>query len=263
MIPSNNLSFAKRNLVDGRLRVEPRSVGIILAEGLHYWGRRAVPLFNYTQALVLQLRKSTEYLSQGSRVVLRLCSLRRLDRVFGSSMTGLLSISPPRLPVRGLSQPSVGISAFQVAELRDSPHQLTLESKLSVNAVMWSAKKDGSEGWVCREQDTTDITGGAQARYLNLLGYEATSPTKCPREQLFQICEPEECQNNWPQTEIIPWSKVIVSRSAGQAILRLLLNFCRVHKSPPLNSILSQWNPLHTLQHYFLKISFNIILQPR
>jgi hypothetical protein len=44
--------------------------GIILAEGLHDWGMRAVPLFSYTLAFSLQLRKSTENLSQGSRLVL-------------------------------------------------------------------------------------------------------------------------------------------------------------------------------------------------
>jgi hypothetical protein len=43
-----------------------------LAEGLHDWGMRAVPLFGYTLAFVLQLRKSTENLSQGSRLVFRL-----------------------------------------------------------------------------------------------------------------------------------------------------------------------------------------------
>jgi hypothetical protein len=37
-----------------------------LAEGLHDWGMRAVPLFSYTLAFALQLRKSTENLSQGS-----------------------------------------------------------------------------------------------------------------------------------------------------------------------------------------------------
>jgi hypothetical protein len=37
--------------------------GIILAEGLHDWGMRAVPLFSYTLAFALQLRKSTENLS--------------------------------------------------------------------------------------------------------------------------------------------------------------------------------------------------------
>jgi hypothetical protein len=38
-------------------------------EGLHDWGRQAVPLLNYTLAFSLQLRKSTENLSQGSRVL--------------------------------------------------------------------------------------------------------------------------------------------------------------------------------------------------
>jgi hypothetical protein len=44
--------------------------GIILAEGLHDWGMRTVPLFSYTLAFAVQLRKSTENLSQGSRLVL-------------------------------------------------------------------------------------------------------------------------------------------------------------------------------------------------
>jgi hypothetical protein len=57
----------------GCLGVEPREMGslwlrasatleggIILAEGLHDWGMRAVPLFSYTLAFALQLRKSTE-----------------------------------------------------------------------------------------------------------------------------------------------------------------------------------------------------------
>jgi hypothetical protein len=66
---------------EGCLGVEPRSVGIAfadglcdlgkitLAEGLHVWGRRAESLLNYTLAFALQLRKSTQNLSQGSRVV--------------------------------------------------------------------------------------------------------------------------------------------------------------------------------------------------
>jgi hypothetical protein len=92
MIPSGNLSFTWLNVC---LEVEPRSVGIaladglcdlegggiILAEGLHEWGWRVVPLLNYTLAFALQLRKSTENLSQGSREVGDY-SLRRLGRLF-------------------------------------------------------------------------------------------------------------------------------------------------------------------------------------
>jgi hypothetical protein len=51
--------------------------GIILAEGLHDWGRQAVLLLNYTLASAYQLRKSTESLSQGSRVAVNQ-SLHRL-----------------------------------------------------------------------------------------------------------------------------------------------------------------------------------------
>jgi hypothetical protein len=48
---------------------EPRRVGIALADGLcgggclavglYDWGKRAMPLFNYTLAFALQLRKIT------------------------------------------------------------------------------------------------------------------------------------------------------------------------------------------------------------
>jgi hypothetical protein len=68
--------------LDGSLAFEPRSIVIALAdglcelgegitstEGLHDWGRRAVPLFNYTLVFTSQLKKSTENLSQGSREV--------------------------------------------------------------------------------------------------------------------------------------------------------------------------------------------------
>jgi hypothetical protein len=43
-----------------------------LAEGLHNWGRQAVPLLNYTLVFALQLRKITQHLSHGSQVVKRL-----------------------------------------------------------------------------------------------------------------------------------------------------------------------------------------------
>jgi hypothetical protein len=45
---------------------------ISLAEDLHDWGRRAVPVLDYTLAFSLQLRKNTGNLTQGSRVAKRL-----------------------------------------------------------------------------------------------------------------------------------------------------------------------------------------------
>jgi hypothetical protein len=92
---------------------------ITSAEGLRDWWWRTVPLLNYTLEFVLQLRKSTENLSQVSRVV---GDSRCADlAVFlGTTSAGLLNISLPRLPVGDL-----GTSAFQVAELRGSPDQLT------------------------------------------------------------------------------------------------------------------------------------------
>jgi hypothetical protein len=60
IVPSGSLSFVKRILVR-RLpgSIEPRRVGISLAESLHDLVRRALLLSNYTVAFALQLRRST------------------------------------------------------------------------------------------------------------------------------------------------------------------------------------------------------------
>jgi hypothetical protein len=92
--------------------------GIVLAEGLHDWGRRAAPLLKYTMAFALQLRKSTEKLRVAEQLDTTRCA--NLAAFLGTASTGLLSISAPRLPVGDFSQPLVGRSAFQVAELRVS-----------------------------------------------------------------------------------------------------------------------------------------------
>jgi hypothetical protein len=97
-----------------------------------------VLLLKYSLTFALQLRKSTENLSQGSRVV-ETTSRADLAAFLGTASALLLNINPPRLPVGDFSQPLVGTGAFQVAELRGSPHQLTL-SRNSVSALMWSAK---------------------------------------------------------------------------------------------------------------------------
>jgi hypothetical protein len=67
-------------------------------------GRRDVPLSNYTLAFALQLRKITETLSHGSRVVLDYTSGVELVAFLGAASAGLLNISPPRLPVGDFSQ---------------------------------------------------------------------------------------------------------------------------------------------------------------
>jgi hypothetical protein len=98
--------------LDGCQEVEPR-IWLALPEGLcEIWGgslrlkafmigcRWAVPLFIYTLAFALQLRKSTGNLSQDSRALLGTASWRRLDRLVGVVSTGLQYIRPLRLTVR-------------------------------------------------------------------------------------------------------------------------------------------------------------------
>jgi hypothetical protein len=127
--------------LDGFLGVGPKSVEIALAHGicdlgaatlvevLGGCGRWAVPLLNHTLAFALQLRRSAENLSQGSRLR---CLLR--DSLGWPREHQFTSVA------RGyFSQPSVGRSAFKVVGLKGSPHQLAL-SRNSVNALMWSAK---------------------------------------------------------------------------------------------------------------------------
>jgi hypothetical protein len=118
------------------LGVEPRSVGVVLAQGLcdfgggslrlktSVMGRRAVPLFSLRHEIALQLRKSMENLSQGRGAATGL-----LDAPTWLSFEGL-----PRLACwtsdhhsfpNDFSQPSVGTGAFRVVVLWGSPHQLT------------------------------------------------------------------------------------------------------------------------------------------
>jgi hypothetical protein len=122
VIPSGNLSFTKGTLVGLEWELNPEVLGslllmasggeIILAESRHDLGRRAVSLLNYILAFALQLRKSTENLSQGSR-----CA--DLAVFLGTASAGLLNVSPPRLPVGDFSQPLVGTAAFHVAKERE------------------------------------------------------------------------------------------------------------------------------------------------
>jgi hypothetical protein len=149
MIRSGNLSFAKRTSVGwmsaswtqkccDHFGWRPLRLGvIILDEGLHDWGKRAMPLSNHTPAFAFQPKKNTENLSQGTRVVSRHYFLRRIGRLLRGTMTGMLSINPKVTDVR---QPSVGTSAFLVAKVRSSPHQLTLSRNLPL--MFWYGREE-------------------------------------------------------------------------------------------------------------------------
>jgi hypothetical protein len=112
---------------------------ITSAEGLNDWGKRAVPLLNYTLAFTLQLRKSTENLSQGSRVVgdYSLCRLGWLlmDSLGWSAEYQSTSVT------RGWLQSALGRHrCLPSCRTKGFPASANFESKLLVSALMWSAK---------------------------------------------------------------------------------------------------------------------------
>jgi hypothetical protein len=109
---------------------------ITLTEGLHDWGRRAVPLLNYILAFALQLRKSTENLRQESRLNIRCADLA----VFlGTASAGLLNII--HLCYTWVIQSALGRHKCLLSyRTKGFPASASFESQLSVSALMWSAK---------------------------------------------------------------------------------------------------------------------------
>jgi hypothetical protein len=115
--------------------------GITLAEGLHDWGRRVVPLLNYTPAFALQLRKSTDNLSLANRLVGDY-SLRRIGRLFKDSFDW---------PAEGQFTSALDLhKCLPSCRTKGFPASAIFESKLSVNALMWSAKNGiPRSSWIC------------------------------------------------------------------------------------------------------------------
>ena len=65
-----------------------------------------------------------------------------------------------------------------------------------------------------------------------------------------------------PRSTILP--EMLIGPSASLEIPHIVWNLkahCCIHKNPPLVTILSQMNAVHTIQSYFCNIHFNIILQ--
>jgi hypothetical protein len=98
--------------------------GITSAEGLRDGGGWTCPFSHYALAFALQVRKSTENLSQGSRA-----ARGQLVAQTWLSFEGLHRLSCWTSDHKGFtsdfSQPTVGTGAFGVAAIRRSPHQLT------------------------------------------------------------------------------------------------------------------------------------------
>jgi hypothetical protein len=102
-------------------------------------GRRAVPLLNYTLAFALQLRKSTENVCQGSRVVGDY-SQRRLGWLLKDSL-GWPAENQSTSVTRGWLQSALGRHrCLPSCRNKGFPASANFESKLSVSALTWSAK---------------------------------------------------------------------------------------------------------------------------
>jgi hypothetical protein len=122
---------------------------ITLAEGLHYWGRRAVPLLNYTLVFALQLRKSTENLGQGRRVVGDY-SLRRIGRIFRDNLGWPAEHHSTSITRRWLQSALGRHKCLPSCRTKGFPTSTNFVSKLSVSALMWSAKNGIPKfSWIC------------------------------------------------------------------------------------------------------------------
>jgi hypothetical protein len=135
----------------GSLGVDPRSVGVEVAEGLcalgggnHFgwrpplWGGGPCPLYHYALAFALQLRKSTENFSQGSRAAWGLLVAPTWLTFEGLPRLACLDVRSPRFP-RWLQSPLDRPGAFRVAVLRGSPHQLT--SSRNSRSMLWCSRR--------------------------------------------------------------------------------------------------------------------------
>jgi hypothetical protein len=151
---SDGLSSPRRSLVVVCPRVEPRRVGLALAEGMcglgggHHFGWRPPwlgergPCFfsvSYTLAFASQPRKRTENLSQGTQVVLDTDRCVHMAAILGAASTGLLSVSPPQLTVGDCRQPLVGTGVFQLVDPKGFPRQLT--SSPNSQSVLWCGRR--------------------------------------------------------------------------------------------------------------------------
>jgi hypothetical protein len=122
--------------------------GVILVEGHHDWGGRAVPLLNYTLAFALQLRKSTENLRLGSRAVRHHSC--RISCLFRGSLDWPAEHQSSSV-ARGWLKLTLGRHKYLPScRTKGFPASANFESKLSDGALMWSAKSGNPKSsWIC------------------------------------------------------------------------------------------------------------------
>jgi hypothetical protein len=134
------------------LGVEPRSVGVVLAEGLcdvgggggPLWlkasvmGRRAVPLFSLCPGIRLTTEEKHGEPQSGQPSSPGTARWPDLAVFWGTASAGLLDVRSTRFP-RWLQSALGRQSAFRVAVLRGSPHQLTLSR--NSRSVLWCGRR--------------------------------------------------------------------------------------------------------------------------
>jgi hypothetical protein len=142
------------------LGVQIRSVRVVLAEGLCELGRitsaeglrdgeagRATylimpwhSLYNWGKARETSVRTAEQ---PGD------CSLRRIGCLCGTASAGLLDVRSPRFP-RWLQPALSPRRCLRSCRTKGFPASVNFDSKLSVNALMWSANNGiPKSSWIC------------------------------------------------------------------------------------------------------------------
>jgi hypothetical protein len=136
-----------------------RNGGGTLVEGLHVLGRQAVSLLNCTPPFGVKLRKSKENFTRGSSVVKRY-SLSR----FGCISRDSLSMPARHLFISvtcgGLQSALGRHKCFPSYRTKGFPALSNFQSKLSVSALMWSAKNGiPRPSYICQFPAYQDAVG--------------------------------------------------------------------------------------------------------
>jgi hypothetical protein len=134
--------------LDGFLVVEPRNVGIALADCLCDWGG-GMTFLDYNLAFVLHLRKSMEILGQGSQAVGDY-SWHQLGHIFGDSLGWPTELQFTLVTHGELQSAHSWHKCLPSCQTKGFTTWTNFGSKLWVSASVWLAKNGISKFlWIC------------------------------------------------------------------------------------------------------------------